>query len=173
MRRMTFICLYHLSRFSFVTSTSRVGVSVRYPRKESSWSLTANGSECDASWCSCVESAAVWIVRAKGCNDCDDISSAFLCLELGGRATYNAARNSSPDPGESSHGGGGGRRGGRRAAGGGGKGQNAGPCRRRASGEIGHAPKSHHLPHSARTRMPSRTTAFESYRCQCRATAIA
>lgn len=54
-----------------------------------------------------------------------------------------------------------------------GRGQNAGPCRRRASGEIGHAPKSHHLPHSARTRMPSRTTAFESYRCQCRATAIA
>ena len=49
MRRMRVICLYHLSRFSFVTSTSRLGVSVVYPRKESSWSLTVNGSECDAS----------------------------------------------------------------------------------------------------------------------------
>lgn len=111
MRRMTFICLYHWSRFSFVTSTSRLGVSVRYPRKESSWSLTENGSECDASWCNCVESAAVWIVRAKDCNDCDDISFVFLCIELRICATYDAAGNSSPEAGESGHGGEGGRRG--------------------------------------------------------------
>ena len=52
-----------------MTSTSRLGVSVRYPRKESSWSFTVNGSEWDASWCSCVVSAAVWIVRASGAND--------------------------------------------------------------------------------------------------------
>lgn len=136
---MTVICLYHFSRFSFDTSTSRLGVSVRYPRKESSWSLTVNGSECDASWCSWVVSAAVWIVRANRCDDCHDVSAAclvLLCAELTrrrGTAVRNRARVAMVVEGR---GGGGGR-----IAGGEVEGAKLSKCRQNALGRNRSRPK--------------------------------